>query len=92
MSADTCYVNKKHFYAVLASFEKMKTERDNLKKAWTDLKTKTAQFDDRVLEDIHRFDSLEEENAYLIGSFNTMLAIRYDMEELEEKYNVETGK
>lgn len=88
----TCYVEKKHYDALFSAFSKAKAENANLKKAWTDLRTKTAQFDDRVLDDIHRFDSLAEENAYLIGSFNTMLAVRYDMEELEEKYNVETGK
>lgn len=85
---NTCYVEKRHYDALLSAFGRLKVENANLRKAWTDLKTKTARFDDRVLDDIHRFDSLEEENAYLIGSFNTMLAVRYDMEELEEKYNV----
>lgn len=89
---NTCYVDKKHYDALLSAFGRLKVENNNLKKAWTDLRTKTAQFDDRVLDDIHRFDSLAEENAYLIGSFNTMLAVRYDMEELEETYDVETGK
>lgn len=89
---DTCYVEKKHYDALFSAFSKAKAENANLKKAWTDLKNKTAQFDDRVLEDIHRFDSLAEENAYLIGSFNTMLAVRYDMEELEETYNVKTDQ
>ena len=89
---DTCYVDKKRYDALFSAFSKAKAENASLKKAWTDLKTKTAQFDDRVLEDIHRFDSLAEENAYLIGSFNTMLAVRYDMEKLEETYNVKTGK
>jgi predicted transcriptional regulator len=89
---NTCYVEKRHYDALFAAFSNAKAENANLKKAWSDLKTKTAQFDDRVLDDIHRFNSLAEENAYLIGSFNTMLAIKYDMEELEEKFNAENRK
>ena len=89
MSND-CYVEKCHYDALFSAFSKAKAENASLKKAWTDLRTKTAQFDDRVLEDIHRFDTLSEENAYLIGSFHTMMAFRWSMEELEEKYNVET--
>ena len=88
----TCYVEKSHYDSLFRSYSHLKNMYANLENAWNDLKTKTAQFDDRVLEDIHRFDSLAEENAYLIGSFKTMLAVKYDMEELEEKYNVETGK
>lgn len=90
--SNTCYVDKKHYDALLSAFGRLKIESDNIKKAWNDLRIKSAQFDDRVLEDIHRFDSLAEENAYLIGSFNTLMAIRYDMEELEEKYNVEVSR
>lgn len=90
--SDTCYVDKKHYDALFAAFSSAKAENASLKKALTDLKTKTLQFDDRVLEDIHRFDSLQEENAYLIGSFNTLLAMRYNIEELEEKYNVQIDR
>ena len=84
----TCYVEKRHYDALFSAFSKAKAENAALKKAWSEMRDRTAKFDDRVLDSIHRFDTLHEENAYIIGSFNTMLAVRYDMEELEEKYNV----
>lgn len=85
MEETRLYIEKARYDTLLRKFMCLKRENHDLKEAWNDLKTKTAQFDDRVLEDIHRFGSLEEENAYIIGSFNTMLAVKYDMEELEEK-------
>lgn len=88
--SDQCYVDKKHYDNLFSAFSSTKVENTNFKKAFKELKEKTLQFDDRVLEDIHRFDSLQEENAYLIGSFNTLLAMRFNIEELEEKYNVKT--
>lgn len=81
----TCYVEKKYYDTLFSAFAKAKAENLKLKKAWDELKTKTAQFDDSVLDDIHRFNSLAEENAYIVGSFNTMMAVRHDMEELEGK-------
>ena len=87
MKETRLYIEKDRYDMLLRRFMCLKRENQNLKEAWNDLKSKTAQFDDRVLEDIHRFGSLEEENAYIIGSFNTMLAVKYDMEELEEKFN-----
>lgn len=87
MKETRLYIEKDRYDMLLRRFMCLKRENQNLKEAWNDLKSKTAQFDDRVLEDIHRFGSLEEENAYIVGSFNTMLAVKYDMEELEEKFN-----
>ena len=88
--AKTLYVEKRRYDTLLRAYMCLKRENADLKKAWTDLKNKTAQFDDRVLEDIHRFDSLKEENAYLIGSFNTTMAVRWTIEELEGKRYVST--
>lgn len=85
MEEQVLYVSKDKYETLLRHFMNLKQENYEMKEAWKELKAKTAQFDDRVLEDIHRFGSLEEENAYIIGSFNTMLAVKYDMEELEEK-------
>lgn len=90
--SDTCYVEKERYDMLFAAYAKAESQLADLKKAWNDLRSKTAQFDDRVLDDIHRFGSLEEESAYLIGSFNTMLAFKYDMEELEETFNAENRK
>lgn len=92
MKETRLYIEKDRYDTLLRRFMCLKRENQNLKEAWNDLKSKTAQFDDRVLEDVHRFGSLEEENAYIIGSFNTMLAVKYDMEELEEKFNAENRK
>ena len=85
MNNDTIYVDKRHYDALLRSYSLVKKENQQLRKNWNDMKEKTGKFDDRVLEDIHRFDTLKEENAYLIGAFNSLVAIRYDIEDLEEK-------
>ena len=85
MEEQVLYVSKAKYETLLRHFMCLKQQNYEMKEAWNALRSKTVQFDDRVLEDIHRFNSLEEENAYIIGSFNTMLAIKYDMEELEEK-------
>lgn len=85
MEEQVLYVSKARYDTLLRKFMCLKRENYEMKEAWKELQSKTARFDDRVLEDIHRFGSLEEENAYIIGSFSTMLAVKYDMEELEEK-------
>lgn len=82
------YVDKKHYDSLLAAFARAKTENNRLKVAWKELDNRLQKFDDRVLEDIHRFDSLKEESAYMIGSFNTMIAMKYTLDELEGAYDV----
>jgi len=92
--SDQIYVDKRHYDALLTAYGNLKIENRNLQAALDELSSRVLQFDDRVLEDIHQFDlagvhSLDQERAYLIGSFNTLLAMKYNIEELEEKHHVQ---
>ena len=82
------YVLKSKYDALLKAYMNAKDENERRKEAWRELSNIASKFDDTVLDDIHRFKSLEEENAYLIGSFKTLMAMKSKIETLEGKYNV----
>lgn len=92
--SDRVYVDKEHYDALLRVFGKVKTENATLRDMLRVILEKTTTYDDRVLEDIHQFTSpdgthqLNEEKAYLIGAFNAMTAIRYNLEEMEAMFHV----
>ena len=86
------YVSKDRYDTLLRQFMRLKHENHEMRKAWTELKRRAKRIDDRVLDDIYQFETLEEEKAYLIGAFNAKKATEWDMEELEDNCYVETGK
>ena len=87
--SDTIYVDKKHYDALLKAYGREKTQNIELTKRLDIFRQMINQFNDRVLEDIHRFKTLEEESAYLTGAYNTLLALRYNLEDLEVIQNVQ---
>ena len=86
------YVGKDRYDTLLRQFMHLKHENNQMREAWTELKRRTKRIDDRVLDDVYQFETLEEEKAYLIGAFNAKKAIEWDMEELEVNCHAETGK
>ena len=83
MAENTLYVEKARYDTLLRQFMCVKRDNQKLQEAWDELKRRTKRMDERVLEDIYQFETLEEEKAYLIGAFNSKKAIQWDMEELE---------
>ena len=86
------YISKSRYDTLLRQFMCLKRENHDLKEAWKELKKRTKHMDERVIDDICQFDTLEEEKAYLIGAFNSRKATEWDMEELEEKCYVANRK
>ena len=85
MEETRLYIEKSRYDTLLRKFMCLKRENHDLKEAWKELKKRTKHMDERVIDDIYQFDTLEEEKAYLIGAFNSKKATEWDMEELEEK-------
>lgn len=99
MEEHELYISKARYDTLLRQFMCLKRENHDLKdvaiaykEAWKELKNRTKHMDDRVIDDICQFDTLEEEKAYLIGAFNSRKATEWDMEELEEKCYVANRK
>lgn len=84
MSNDPVYVDKRHYDALLRKFLCNKRELAELNASWTILKTKLKSIDDRVLDDIHKYD-LQQASAYIDGVINTLIALGWDIEKMEEK-------
>lgn len=92
MEEQVLYVSKARYDTLLRKFMCLKRENYEMKEAWKELKKRTKHMDERVIDDIYQFDTLEEEKAYLIGAFNSKKATEWDMEELEEKCYVADRK
>ena len=92
MEEQVLYVSKARYDTLLRKFMCLKRENYEMKEAWKELKNRTEHIDERVLDDLHQFDTLNEEIAYIIGAFNSKKASKWDMEELEEKFNAENRK
>lgn len=85
MEEQVLYVSKARYDTLLRKFMCLKRENYEMKEAWKELKNRTEHLDDRVLDDLHQFDTLNEEIAYIMGAFNSNKASKWNMEELEEK-------
>lgn len=92
MEDSTLYVEKARYDILLRRFMCLKRENHDLKESWKELKFKTHRIDQRVLDDIYQFETLEEEKAYLIGAFNSKKATEWDIEDLEGKCYVAPGQ
>lgn len=92
MEEPVLYVSKAKYDILLRNFMCLKRKNYEMKEAWKELKKRAKHMDERVIDDIYKFDTLEEEKAYLIGAFNSKKAVEWDMEELEEKFNAENRK